>query len=377
MNVNAEIWNTPTDHLSNRQPDRPVHYFAPSILQAQAARFQAGFNGLVTYAVKANPERAVLQNLLAAGISAFDVASPNEIRLLRDLAPDATLHYNNPVRSRDEIQFAYASGVRSFSVDSFREFEKLRELVPANGVELSIRIKLPIEGAVYDFGSKFGATPEKATQLLRQAADAGFTPSMTFHPGTQCEDPTAWRAYIIEAASVAKAAGVQLHRLNVGGGFPSQMDNHTPDLEKIFDLIDSTVSEAFPTKPALVCEPGRAMVASAFTHATQIKSINDEGDVYLNDGIYGGLSEFPVLDVSREYSVVASCTTARTCRETFVTVFGPTCDSLDVLPNKMALPRDLSEGDYILFHNMGAYVKGVTTDFNGYGDLETVTVLDL
>ena len=58
-------------------------------------------------------------------------------------------------------------------------------------------------------------------------------------------------------------------------------------------------------------------------------------------------------------------------------VFGPTCDSLDVLPNKMSLPSDIADDDYIIFQNMGAYVKGVTTDFNGYGQLETVTVLSL
>jgi ornithine decarboxylase len=377
MNITSEIWNSPSDYLLARAPDHPVHFFSPAALQAQAKRFLDGFNGLVTYAVKANPEHAVLSNLLAAGVTAFDVASPNEIRLLRNLAPNATLHYNNPVRSKSEIRFAHGAGVKSYSVDGFREFAKIQEIIPPNGVEISVRIKLPVSGAVYDFGAKFGATPEKAIELLLQVKSAGYIPSITFHPGPQCEDPEAWKTYISEAAAVARAADVTIKRLNVGGGFPARTEKGAPNLECFFALIDKTVADEFSTRPALVCEPGRAMVAESFSHATRVKSINDNGDVYLNDGIYGGLSEFPVLDVQRSFTVLPPLGDRRSKTNIAALVFGPTCDSLDVLPNKLSLPRDIADDDYLLFQNMGAYVKGVTTDFNGYGQLETVTVLSL
>ncbi len=377
MNINSEIWNSPRDYLLARAPDHPVHFFAPAALQAQAKRFLDGFNGLVTYAVKANPEPAVLTNLLAAGITTFDVASPNEIRLLRALAPQATLHYNNPVRSKSEIRFANRAGVTSFSVDSLRELAKIQEIIPPDGVEISVRIKLPVSGAVYDFGTKFGAIPENAIELLRRVKSAGYISSITFHPGTQCEDPQAWVAYIFGAATVARAANVTIKRLNVGGGFPARTAKGAPDLEQFFALIDKAVTAAFTTRPALVCEPGRALVAESFTHATRVKSVNDNGDVYLNDGIYGGLSEFPVLDVQRIFTVLPPLGEQRNTAKIPTRVFGPTCDSLDVLPNKLLLPNDITDDDYIIFQNMGAYVKGVTTDFNGYGQLETVTVLSL
>jgi len=377
MNITSEIWNSPSDYLLARAPDHPVHFFAPAALQAQAKRFLDGFSGLVTYAVKANPEDAVLSNLLAAGVAAFDVASPNEIRLLRELAPHAALHYNNPVRSKSEIRFARDAGVKSYSVDSFRELEKIQGIIPPADVEISVRIKLPVTGAVYDFGAKFGATPEKAIELLRRVKSAGYIPSITFHPGTQCEDPQAWKTYIAEAAAIARAANVTIKRLNVGGGFPAKTAKGVPDLEEFFTLIDKAVTDEFSTRPGLVCEPGRAMVAESFTHATRVKSFNDNGDVYLNDGIYGGLSEFPVLDVQRSFTVLPPLGERRSNTKTSRLIFGPTCDSLDVLPNKMCLPSDITDDDYILFQNMGAYVKGVTTDFNGYGQLETVTVLSL
>ncbi|MEJ2003008.1 MAG: type III PLP-dependent enzyme, partial [Maritimibacter sp.] len=194
-----QVWTTPEDYLRTMRPEVPVFFFAPEALAATAERFQRGFDGLVTYAVKANPERAVLENLVASGINAFDVASPAEIALMREIAPDAALHYNNPVRSRSEIAAAVAANVASYSIDGMGELAKLIEQVPM-GTEVAVRLALPVEGAAYHFGEKFGEDREGAIALLRSVAAAGFTPAMCFHPGTQCTDPEAWEHYIEAAA---------------------------------------------------------------------------------------------------------------------------------------------------------------------------------
>lgn len=375
MNIQSNIWAKPIDYLRNHQPDHPVHFFSPTALQDKAAEFLQGFPGLVTFAVKSNPDPVVITNLVQAGVSGFDVASPNEIRLIQKYAPTAVMHYNNPVKSRSEITFAVDAGVRSFAFDSFNELEKLIAHIPQDA-ELSIRFKLPVKGAVYDFGTKFGAAPDKAVALLRAAANSGFRASLTFHPGTQCEDPAAWKSYIQSAASIAKRADITLYRLNVGGGFPCKIGTTQPQLSDFFTTVAHTVKTAFKTPPALICEPGRGMVAEAFALAVRVKGINDNGAIYLNDGIYGGLSEFPVLPIARAFHIITPDGTPRTGKTTPRTIFGPTCDSVDALPNPLDLP-DMTEGDYILFPSMGAYVKGVTTDFNGYGQMETVTVRDL
>ncbi|MEE9454779.1 MAG: type III PLP-dependent enzyme [Paracoccaceae bacterium] len=376
MNKSTHIWDTPSAYLTAQTPDHPVHFFAPEKLHAQAQRFCRGFNGLVSFAVKANPDPVVISNLLAAGITAFDVASPAEIALVQSLGVNAALHYNNPVRSKAEIDFAHKAGVKSYSVDTVGELAKINAIIPAKDVEISVRFKLPITGAAYDFGDKFGAIPTKAIELLIQAKTMGYKTSLTFHPGTQCENPKAWKGYIQEAARIAKAANIPLYRLNVGGGFPCQIDGPAPDLEAFFTLISETARNAFGADcPPLVCEPGRALVAESFVHATRVKSINDKSDVYLNDGIYGGLSEFPTLQSNRQFTIIPPDHALRTGKINPATVFGPTCDSLDVLPRPLPLPADLCEGDYIVFKSMGAYVHGVTTNFNGYGQIKTVMVL--
>lgn len=373
----APHWSDPCTHLLRQGPDAPVLYFCPDQLQATARRFQAGFPGLVTYAVKSNPGDEVLANLVAAGITAFDVASPTEMRAVRAICPDAVLHYNNPVRSAAEVAVAAALDVRSFSVDCLSELDKLTDKV-APGSEISVRLALPVRGAAYDFGAKFGVGPEGAVALLRAVVARGFVPSMTFHPGTQCADPAAWGAYIAVVAEVVRAAGVRLARLNVGGGFAAHRCGAAPDLEAIFAHIGAETARVFGADaPALVCEPGRAMVAEAFSMAVRVKALRDTGAIFVNDGVYGGLTEIRDIGAPDRIRVLASDGRERRGALRPRVVFGPTCDSIDRLPDPLPLPEDLAEGDYLLIAGMGAYSRSLSTDFNGYGLRDVVTVARL
>ncbi|MFE3837816.1 type III PLP-dependent enzyme [Pseudogemmobacter sonorensis] len=379
MGLSKTIWSNPTEYLRIHQPENPVLFFSPSAVQASARRFIDGFPGMVTYAVKSNPGEEMIENLAAAGIRGYDCASPWEIDLIRRLAPDAAIHYHNPVRSRAEIEHAVSRGVKSYSVDSRSELAKLIQAVPAEGVEISVRFKLPVAGAAYNFGAKFGATVELATELLAEVAAAGYVPSLTFHPGTQCTDPHAWEAYIREAAVISAQAGVTIARLNVGGGFPShRLEAVRPELDAIFALIDRTATEAFgANRPLLVCEPGRALCGDAFTLAARVKAVRDEDHVFLNDGVYGTLVELPMIGVIDRIHVLGPDGVPRRGAPQPRIVFGPTCDSVDRLPGEIELPADIAEGDYLVWHGMGSYSVVTNSRFNGFGDLAMATVLSL
>ncbi|GGL72119.1 hypothetical protein [Wenxinia marina] len=366
----APIPRDPVAHMAAGAGDVPVHYFSPAALDRRLASFGSGFPGLVTYAVKANPDEQVIARLCAGGMTAFDVASPEEIALVRRLCPGAALHYNNPVRSRGEIAAGLAAGVASWSVDCAGELDKLTDLLP-QGAEIAVRFKLPVAGAAYDFGAKFGAEPEEAAELLAVVAARGYGPALTFHVGTQNTDPGAWETYLTAAADIARRAGVRPGRVNVGGGFPAARDGGAPDLAPFFAAIRRGAA-AFDTSPALVCEPGRGLVADAFAYGVEVKSVRGSA-IYLADGIYGGLSEFVSFALPR-IRVVAPGGALRTAPPRPRTVWGPTCDSLDRIPGEVTLPGDLAEGDWLLFDGMGAYLNGVTTTFNGYGARRTVEV---
>jgi ornithine decarboxylase len=366
-------WSDAPTYLAATRPDQPVLFFHPSRLTETARRFQRGFPGLVTYAVKANPAPEVLRTLCLAGMRAFDVASPAEMAAVRQACPDAVLHYNNPVRSRAEVAQAIGYGVTSWSVDDPGELAKLAGIT--KGSEVSVRLRLPVSGAAYHFGEKFGADPDHAAALLQQMVQMGFRPSMTFHPGTQCADPAAWVSYIDACSQVAAKAGVSLHRLNVGGGFAAHRTGTAPNPERVFEAIGQAVTRAFgPNAPALVCEPGRAMVAEAYSLAARVKSVRSDGRVYLNDGIYGAMSEWRDIGMMDRLTVLRADGCLRTGPTRPGIVFGPTCDSIDRLPAPLDLPIALTEGDYLLFDGMGAYSLAIGTRFNGYGEFGKVSL---
>jgi len=379
MGLSKTIWTNPTEYLRNQQPENPVLFFAPQVVQATARRFLDGFPGFVTYAVKSNPTEEVVENLMAAGVKGFDCASPFEIDLIRRLDPDAAIHYHNPVRSRTEIAYAVSRQVKAWSVDSRSELAKLIEMVPTEGCEISVRFKLPVSGAAYNFGAKFGATAELAVDLLKMVAEAGFIPSITFHPGTQCTDPEAWASYIREAAVIAKTAGVKIARLNVGGGFPNnRVSGVTVDLDAIFATIDRVATESFgEDRPVLVCEPGRGLCGDAYATAAKVKSVRDGGHVFLNDGIYGSMFEFSQIGIINRIEVLDPNGRRRMGDHVGRVVFGPTCDSVDRLPGEVPMASDVTEGDYVIIQGMGAYSTVTNSRFNGFGELGCVTVLSL
>src|SRR5690349_12935595 len=102
-------------------PTRPTPYLDLDV-DAALVRFQrlaATLPGTaVHYAVKANPEPALLRALAAAGCR-FDVASPAEVTAVLEAgAHPSHLVYSNPIKRRDDIAFAHAHGVTLFVVDS-------------------------------------------------------------------------------------------------------------------------------------------------------------------------------------------------------------------------------------------------------------------
>jgi len=94
--------------------------------------------------------------------------------------------------------------------------------------------------------------------------------------------------------------------------------------------------------------------------------------LYINDGIYGSLGgvtvgmEFPARRVRSD----GECDGAM--RE--FTVYGPTCDGLDVLPRPMWLPDDAAEDDWIEIGQLGAYAIPLRTAFNGFYPDTFVTI---
>lgn len=362
-------------------PEAPVFCYSAEALRQRIHEFVDGFPGEVAYAVKANSDADVLLTMAACGIAVFDAASVEEMALVRSLVPRARFHYHNPVKSRSEVARAYlVHGCRRFAADDPGEIAKLAAILgDVPGIEIAVRFRLSSNGAaLHDFSSKFGAAPSEAAGLLEDVERLGFLPVLTFHPGSQCLDPAAYGRHIVEAARIAAEAGVELAALNVGGGFPARYHASTvPPLDDYFRAIAEAVEQAFGKHraPALECEPGRGLVASAVSLLTRVKLVRHQRrEVFLNDGIYGALmeaSQVPAL--MPHYRVIRHGVPVVGQRAPFI-VYGPTCDPLDRLPLPLELPVDIAEDDYVEFGSLGAYGAATATRFNGYEVTDVVAV---
>jgi ornithine decarboxylase len=178
-------------------------------------------------------------------------------------------------------------------------------------VELAVRFVLPRDRAAsaHDFSTKFGAPEHIAIELLQDIERRGYVPVMTFHPGSQSRDP---------AGLCAPHRGGRPHRAR--GRHPCrhaqcrrrlsrQLSLSKPaPLENFFTTIAEATTRHFGkgTEPELECEPGRGLVASSMSLLTRIKLVCSDGDdIFLNDGIYGGLMEFmQVPELQPPYRVI-------------------------------------------------------------------------
>lgn len=366
--------------VSALQPETPVFCVCPTQLRAQLDEFLSGFPGEVTYAVKANPSPDVISLLSGNGISAFDVASPQEMSVVREATPQIRMHYNNPVKSRAEIREAAEHyGVRHFAVDDAGEIDKIAGIVQEPGdTELAVRFIGGANRAVCDFTGKFGADPATTATLLQKAEELGFQTALTFHAGSQCLDPDAFAENISIAAAICRDAGVHIERLNVGGGFPITFPSQaTPPLSDFFRVIEDAAGHAFSgelRRPQLVAEPGRAMVAPSASLLVRVKHRRAHAnEIFITDGTYGALMELLLLPVDLPCRALTPGGEKSGTMDDF-TVYGPTCDPNDRLPRPVRLPADIAEGDWIEFGLVGAYGAATLTRFNGYGDISQVVV---
>ncbi len=351
-------------------PDLPVHCLRPHAAHKAADWFVRHFPGDVLYAVKANPHPAIIDAVYAAGVRWFDVASIPEIELVFARCPGSTLAYMHPVKARSAIRRAYFDfGVRIFAVDSTQELSKLiEETDGAKDLHIIVRLAVSSDYAQHKLAGKFGAAGPEAVLVLREARATAEELGISFHVGSQCMRPEAWRVAMQSVSELIRAAGVTVDIVDVGGGFPSAYPGLTPP--QLLNYIDE-IKASFEEMPVLEnadlwCEPGRALCAEAGSHIARVE-LRKGNALYLNDGAYGALFDaahdglvFPAKMLRRKSS-------PRRPLKPFK-LFGPTCDAIDVMEGPFMLPADISEGDYIEFGLTGAYGAALATKFNGFGE---------
>jgi ornithine decarboxylase len=319
-------------------------------------------NARVFYAVKANPHPAVLRALAEEGCG-FEISSEGELDLVEAVGRPVSVVSSNPIKTERFITRAARAGAEGFAVDSAEEVAKIARAAP--GAAVYIRLLVDNSGSEWPLARKYGVGPKEATDLLVQASELGLRPhGTTFHVGSQCRVSASWDDALAVTAEVWNAVGrrgIELEFLGLGGGFPIQHTRPIPSLVEIAEVVQRGVAERFPAGVRLMLEPGRMIVGDAAVLGASVIGKARRGAeqwVYLDVGVFNGLME-SIEGFS--YEVLASVDGPAQD----VVLAGPSCDSVDVISDAIALPS-VDVGDRVYILNAGAYTLSYASHFNGW-----------
>tara|TARA_B100000686_G_scaffold87811_1_gene94555 strand:+ start:3477 stop:4655 length:1179 start_codon:yes stop_codon:yes gene_type:complete len=361
-------FNSVDELVSAIQPVDPVYCIRPNSIKTACAWFKNNFPGKILYAVKTNPNEKIIRYVGENGIGRFDVASINEIKLIKKIFPKAKAYYMNTVKSREHIKEAYFNyGIKDFAFDTKDELQKIIEATNnAKDLVLFVRVSISNEHAEIDLSQKFGALPSESLGLLRLAKAHAAKVGLSFHVGSQCMHPVSYVKGIRELGNIIKKTKINPDIINVGGGFPSiypdlspqPLENYISEIKKTFENLK------LENKPELLCEPGRAIVAESGSTIVKVV-LRKKQKLYINDGTYGSLFDAGVPNLVPPTKMISNgrITSKKLTSYSF---YGPTCDSIDFMKGPFVLPNNLKEGDYIEIGQLGAYSLTFRTKFNGF-----------
>jgi ornithine decarboxylase len=357
--------------VNKLKPDYPVYCIRTESIRTSTEFFKNNFPGKVLYAVKTNPNEKVLKSIIANKIDNFDVASINEIKIIKKLKPDAKLYFMHTVKSRENIAEAYFQfGIKDFALDTKEELLKILESTKqAKDLNLYVRIAISNEHAEIDLSRKFGALPSEALGLVRLCKEHAKKLGISFHVGSQCMHKISFSKGINEIGNIIKKTKIYPDIINVGGGFPSIYPDLNPEpLNNYIDEIKKAITNLkLPTMPKIICEPGRAIVAESGSTIVKVL-LRKKQKLYINDGTYGTLFDAGVPNFIFPSRMISNGR-IQSKKLTAFNFYGPTCDSLDYMNGPFLLPNNIKEGDYIELGQLGAYGLTFRTKFNGlYSD---------
>jgi ornithine decarboxylase len=336
----------------------------------------------IYYAVKANPDPAIVRTFYKE-CSSFDVASMPEFMIVHENIKDLPakqrqdwiwdkIIYANPTKPTETLEELnpYKPLV---TFDNLEEIRKIRKHAPNAG--LALRLKVPNTGAMVELSSKFGASPGEAVDLILEADRMGLVvEGISFHVGSQTTNFENYVQALNLTAGVFKEARdrgyTKMNLIDIGGGFPAPYDASVKPFPELAKVINTEIERLFPADIQILAEPGRFLVASAGYAVSKVigKAVRDgKACYYINDGVYHTYSgvifdhcKYPIRAFKKGVTQISS-------------VFGPTCDALDVVSMAENLP-DLERGDFVYSVNIGAYSHASATYFNGFPPARVVHV---
>ena len=352
----------------------PCYVYDHSVIKQNVQRLRSFFPKVsLHYAIKANPMPAVV-NYLSHQVNGLDVASAKELHvaLSTGISP-SKISFAGPGKSEQELTMAIFSGI-TINVESITELERIIKVADSHDRFANIALRLNPDFELKSSGMKMGGGPQQFGIDVEQLDDvfkllkhpklnfAGlhiFTGSQNLNSGSII---TAHNSIFALVDRLQQEYGFKLKHLNIGGGFgiPYCPGDQLLDLEPIADNLNQLIDDHqhLLQDCELILELGRYLVGNAGVYLCQItdKKVS-RGQTYLiaNGGLHHHLAASGNFgQVIRKNYPVAIANRMQQSDTELVNIVGPLCTPLDILANKMELPK-AEIGDWVAVYQSGAY----------------------
>lgn len=369
------IGGMPLSRLAARVGSTPFYAYDRSKLTQRVAELRKYLPPEIHlhYAMKANPMPAVVQHM-AGLVDGLDIASGGEQRVALDTPVDpAEVSFAGPGKSDSDLSCAIAAGV-VLNMESAAEMERIAlagkalGLVPKVAVRVNPDFELKSSGMKMGGGPKqFGIDTELVPAVLKRIGELGLDfQGFHIYSGSQnlkAESiQEAHEKTFALAIRLAADAPSPVKSLNIGGGFgiPYFPGEGRLDLEAVganLARLLPDVKKALP-EAKIVIELGRYLVAEAGVYVSRvIERKESRGEVYLvtDGGLHHHLAASGNFGqvIRKNYPVAIGNRMASSDLEK-VSVVGPLCTPLDLLADRMDLPK-AQVGDLVVVFQSGAY----------------------
>ncbi len=355
----------------------PVYIYSRATFQRHARVFRDGLSAIpdkhIAFAIKANPNLAVLNVLSREGYGADVVSGGEMARALAAGVGAKDVVFSGVGKSRAELAQGLDAGIGQFNIEHEPEGEALSEIALSRGLTAPavLRVNPDVDAGTHAKIStgkkenKFGVGIDAAPEIYgRLAALKGLNlRGVAVHIGSQLFDLAPMEAAFARLGALVRqlrAAGHIITHVDLGGGLgiPYKAGEALPPTPADYGAMVARVTQDWGVR--LMFEPGRVIAGNAGVLLTEVLWLKPGASApfVIVDAAMNDLARPAMYDAWHDFEPVCETTTRMTA-----SIVGPVCESGDTF----AIGRDIGAvgtGDLAVFRTAGAYGATMASTYN-------------
>jgi diaminopimelate decarboxylase len=367
--------------------ETPVYVYSRATFIRHARVFKEALamldNPHIAFAIKANPNLAVLRILAREGYGA-DVVSAGELdrALAAGMKPEDIV-FSGVGKTPEEMSHALEKDIGQFNVESEEEGRELAIVAEVMGkrANVALRINPDVDAGTHakistgKAENKFGVPFDKAKGIyMRLAGLAGLNMrGIALHIGSQLTSLDPLEAAFTKVGGLIdsiRSSGADLSHVDLGGGLGvSYRSEDTPPSPADYGAMVARVTKGWNVQ--LMFEPGRVIAGNAgilLTRVIRVKPGGGNVPFVVVDAAMNDLARPAMYDAYHDFVAVEPNGERMTAH-----IVGPVCETGDTF----AMHRDTDQivaNDLAAFRTAGAYGATMASTYNSRGLVPEVLV---